>query len=99
MNNHRGYWFRSTLFSVEPGEDENTNPRCYGKQPAHWLRTQLEKCGYSVVEAIPEDWGWCVMCQRDPFLLWVGCRNRSDYDTAKPEDPPPRQEDLLWHCL
>lgn len=92
------YWFKSNLFEVEPGEDEETNPRCYGRQPANWLKEKFQSLGYAVEDVIPEDWGWCVMCSREPYMLWIGCRNLVDYDTATPEDPPPTKEELLWNC-
>jgi len=94
-----GYWFTSSLFNAEPGEDEETNPRLYGRQPANWLREKFISCGYPVAEVIPEDWGWCVMCQREPYALWVGCVNLRDYECAKEGDPPPTQEKLLWNAF
>ena len=94
-----GYWFRSTLFAIEPGEDEETNPRIYGRQLANWLKSKFEAIGYVVEEVIPEDWGWCVMLSREPYRLWIGCANLRDYDTAKEGDPPPKKEDVFWHCV
>lgn len=94
-----GYWFTSSQFDIEPGEDEETNPRLYGRQPANWIRHQLISCGYAVEDVTPEDWGWCVMCQREPYRLWVGCVNLRDYEYAKEGDPPPAQEKLLWNVV
>jgi hypothetical protein len=94
----RQFWFRSTLFEVEPGEDEETNPLCFGRQLAHWLRERLVAQGRSVEEVIPEDWGWCLVVQRKPFLLWVGCVSVHDYAVAKPTDPAPRGKDIVWAC-
>jgi len=37
-----GYWFTSTKFEIEPGEDEEINPGIYGRQLARWF-TLLEK--------------------------------------------------------
>jgi hypothetical protein len=71
----KGYWFTSSLFEIEPGEDKETNPGCYGRQLAVWLRKQLQERGHTVEPIINEDWGRCLMCSRDPFLLWVGCGN------------------------
>jgi hypothetical protein len=93
------YWFTSTLFDVEPGEDEETNPRLYGRQVANWLRDRFLALGYKVEEVIPEDWGWCVMCQRDPYWLFVGCVNLRDYAYAKEGDPPPPKDQLLWNVV
>jgi hypothetical protein len=92
------YRFQSTLFEIEPGEDEEINPRMYGKQFAAWLKSQLEARGYDIEPIIAEDWGRCLMCAREPFLLWVGCANETDYATAQPNDPPPAKEDVVWVC-
>ena len=94
-----GYWFTSPKFEIEIGEDDEINPRMYGRQLARWLKKQLEISGYVVEEIINEDWGRCLMCARDPFMLWVGCGSRPDYDTASPGDPPPKHEQVMWHCF
>lgn len=93
------YRFNSTLFGIEPGEDEEINPRMYGRQLAAWLKTQLEAHGHAVEPAIAEDWGRCLMCAREPFLLWVGCGSETDYTIAQPDDPPPAKEDIVWVCF
>lgn len=67
-----GFWFKSTRFEIEPGEDDEINPRIYGRQLAVWLEEQLEQRGYNVEPVIAEDWGRCLMCSRSPFSLWVG---------------------------
>lgn len=95
---HKQLWFTSTLFEVEPGEDEATNPGCYGKQPAHWLRRKLVEKGYEAEEVIAEDWGWCVMCARKPFLLWVGCGNVEELGQS-PQEPPHLGKDVTWTCF
>jgi len=92
-------WFKASQFQIEAGEDEETNPLCFGKQLATWLRGKLIAEGYAVEEVIAEDWGWCVMCQRKPFMLWVGCVNIHDYAKSRPEDPPPLGSDVVWSCL
>jgi hypothetical protein len=97
MNDHQ-LWLKSSLFEIEPGEDEKTNPGCYGKQLATWLRSKLIEKGYKVEEVIAEDWGWCIMCMRDPFLLWVGCGCALDHE-PKPDDPPPSGKDVTWSCF
>jgi hypothetical protein len=94
-----GYHFTSSLFDIEPGEDDEVNPRMYGRQLAVWLKDQLEARGYLVEPIIAEDWGRCLMCSREPFLLWVGCGSVTDYDEAKPGDPPPAKESITWHCF
>jgi hypothetical protein len=94
-----GYRFRSGLFDIEPGEDAEINPRMYGRQLAVWLKRQLELRGYDVEPVIAEDWGRCLMCSREPFMLWVGCGSVVDYDTAMPDDPPPAKGDVVWYCF
>jgi len=82
--------FRSDLFPVDPREDEETNPFCYGKELAAWLSDKFRAAGYTPEPVIPEDWGWCVMIERKPFMLWVGCGNDPSefYESVKPEDKP-----------
>ncbi|MEW8355501.1 MAG: hypothetical protein AB2556_23930 [Candidatus Thiodiazotropha sp.] len=48
-------------------------------------------------EVIPEDWGWCVMCSRKPYMLWVGC----GYIDAEEESPgeQPVNDEIIWHCF
>ena len=55
--NMEGYRFKSSKFEIEPGEDEEINPRMYGRQLARWLKQRLEEKGYSVEDIINEDWG------------------------------------------
>jgi hypothetical protein len=71
----------------------------YGRQLARWLREKFVSLGYPVEEVIAEDWGWCVMCQREPYKLWVGCVNLRDYAYAKEGEPPPPQAMLLWNTV
>jgi hypothetical protein len=84
-----GYWFRSSLFEIEPGEDDEINPGIYGRQLSLWLRTKLEEKGYPVEGVINEDWGRCLLCQRSPFSLWVGVGS-VDGET---------QDEVVWHCF
>lgn len=91
-----GYWFTSSLFQIEPGEDEEINPGCFGRQLAVWLKKQLEGRGYSVEPIINEDWGRCLMCSRDPFMLWVGCGNAAD---PAPFGQAPHERAVVWHCF
>ncbi len=98
------FWFTSDLFSVDPAEDEETNPFCYGKQLATWVAERYHSLGYSPEDVIPEDWGWCVMLEREPFMLWVGCTNiRSDfYERISPEEKPsfvPDGSTMTWTCF
>ena len=97
LMNHQGYWFRSTRFEIEPGEDKDINPGIYGKQLAEWLKARLEDRGYKLEGIINEDWGRCLMCSRDPLLLWVGCANMADLSVSP--DLPPLKERITWHCF
>ena len=96
--------FRSDLFLIDPSEDEETNPFCYGKSLAEWIRTKFEELGYEPEPIIPEDWGWCVMLKREPFMLWIGCGNdRSEfYAKVIPERKAsfePNGKEVMWSCL
>jgi hypothetical protein len=93
-----GYWFNSSKFGIEPDEDKDINPGIYGRQLALWLKGCLEENGYKVEAIINEDWGRCLMCQRDPFMLWVGCGNVSDPDATHPAALP-LKEAITWHCF
>lgn len=92
------FWFRSTLFEIEDGEDEETNPLCYGRQLANWLAASLRDEGVRVEDVFPEDWGWCVMVKKAPFSLWVGCSNVHGSEGQWPNDTPPRGKDVVWTC-
>lgn len=93
------YYFRSDLFQVEPGETEDPNPPLHGKQLAHWLAEKLGARGYQAPDVIPEDWGWCVMCRRTPFFLWVGCGGTLEEGAPRDEAALVPARDILWHCF
>lgn len=95
------YWFRSALFEIQPGEDEETNPACYGKALGNWLCLKFKDLGYEVEELIAEDWGWCVMCKRDSYLLWVGCGSILTEATIENFDPAitPDNSEIVWHVF
>ena len=92
------FWFESGLFEIEEGEDEETNPRMYGRQLSNWLRRKFIDLGYDAEEVIPEDFGWLVLCQRKPYSLGVACVSYVDYENTKEDDPPPRGQDVTWCC-
>lgn len=75
MNNGPQVTFTSDFFQPIAGEEEQTNPGCYGQALAHWLADRLRERGVSVEGVIPEDFGWVVMISRKPFLLWPACGN------------------------
>ena len=93
-----GYTFRSSLFEIDRDEDEETNPRRYGRALARWLALRLADSGYLGATVIPEDWGWCVALPSDSFRIWVGCGNMDESD-ASPDSPPPAPADVTWHCF
>ena len=95
------YWFTSTLFKIARGEENETNPGCYGKELGNWLCCRLEEKGYEGVELLPEDWGWCVMCSQEEMYLWVGCGavlqdNLSDNVAV---DTLPDSQTIIWHVF
>lgn len=67
--------FTSDYFKPIAGEEEQTNPGCYGKALALWLAARLKERGVFFEGVIPEDFGWVVMVSRKPFMLWLGCGN------------------------
>ncbi len=93
------HWFKSNLFEIEPGEDDEVSPRMYGRQLANWLKRRLEERGYDVEPVEAEDWGRRIMVSREPFMLWVGCGNVMDYADMKDDDPLPEKEDIVWSCF
>jgi hypothetical protein len=62
--------FRSTIFEVAEGEDEETNPGIYGKSLAAWLASQLRVPEEDVVA---EDFGWCVPVKSSQHRVYVAC--------------------------
>jgi len=94
-----GYWFKSSKFQIEPGEDEETNPGLYGRQLALWLKARLEACGYAVEDVVNEDWGRCLMCQRTPFLLWVGCGSVIEDSHPSSAEASADSTTHIWHCF
>ena len=98
------FQFRSDLFAVDPREDEETNPFCYGRSLAEWVRGKFTELGYQPESIVPEDWGWCVVLRRSPFMLWVGCGNVTSelLNTVTPEQKEsfvPDGSELTWSCL
>ncbi|MCW5648913.1 MAG: hypothetical protein KIS62_04140 [Ramlibacter sp.] len=96
--------FRSDLFQVDPREDEETNPFCYGRSLAEWVRIKFQELGYEPEPVIAEDWGWCVILRREPFMLWIGCGNdRSEfYSKVTPEEKAsfvPDGREIVWSSL
>jgi hypothetical protein len=92
------YWFTSDLFQIEPNEDDETNPRMYGKNLSSWVRQKLIEKGYEPEGVIPEDFGWLVLCSRAPYSLGVVCVSFKDYETSQPGDPPRPYDQVKWCC-
>jgi hypothetical protein len=92
-----GYWFKSSLFEIESGEDDEINPGIYGRQLAQWMKQKLEAGGYPVESIINEDWGRCLMCQRSPFSLWVGVGSVEDEERV--DGMLPTKDAVVWHCF
>jgi hypothetical protein len=46
------YLFKSTKFQIEPGENNETNPRRYGRQLALWLKSECARRGYHIGDAV-----------------------------------------------
>lgn len=95
------YWFRSELFNIQPDEDGESNPGCYGKELGQWLCQKFIALGYENVELIAEDWGWCVMCKRDSYLLWAGCGSILTETSSENLNPaiPPGNPEIVWHVF
>lgn len=95
-----GYWFKSNLFEIEPGEDKETNPGCYGKILAEWLSGKFRELGYDT-DVIAEDFGWCVMCEHSDYLLWIGCGTvqGEEFFENYNADTPPKLSDITWHVF
>lgn len=92
----RNFLFRSKKFPIRIGEDAETNPFLYGEELANWLRNELVGSYPSIEPVIPEDWGWWVMCQREPFRLFIVVVNTIDQaliDAVAKKEPP---EEVLW---
>lgn len=93
--------FRSSIFAIEPAEDEETNPFIYGRTLALWLRQKLIAFDYTPEEVIPEDYGWIVVVSRGSGMLWVACVNDHHhlYAQVTPESKStyvPDAEPVTW---
>jgi hypothetical protein len=72
--------FESSAFPVSSGEDEQTNPRIYGKALAEWLAERLRAAGFPAGDVIAEDFGWCVPVESKPHSLYVACASAETPD-------------------
>jgi hypothetical protein len=69
--------FRSSQFTVEPGEDQYTNPGIFGKSLAIWVGNELVP-GFSAESVISEDFGWLVPVPHPRHALYVACSSTDD---------------------
>lgn len=91
----RDFVFYSTRFGIAPAETEETNPYLFGRELANWLGGQLNRKGYTT-EVIAEDWGWCVICQRDPFRLFASCVSGMDENLLERCRNPESDAEIMW---
>ncbi len=56
----------------------------------------MSEYGYQS-EVIPEDWGWCVMCESNGYLLWLGCGCIVSEENN--EDHTPQGSEVVWHVF
>lgn len=80
--------FRSAKFQPQQNEDSETNPYRYGKALAVWILEKLPTSKYPDAQVFAEDWGWLVLCQREPFTLSIGCGNQEQTDDEGNWIPP-----------
>lgn len=97
---NEGIWFKSSQFKIQKNEDDNTNPGCFGKSLAEWLSLKFSELGYHT-ETIPEDWGWCVICERNGYDLWIGCGclKEESYSEYYANETVPETGDIHWHVF
>jgi len=98
-------WFRSKMLEMDPEEDEETNLLICSEQLILWLKEKLKLLDYPMEVAIPEGWGWSVICTRDPYKLWIGCLNAEEWEDEDWEDvefeenyTPLKIEEIVWRC-
>lgn len=96
--NLKGYRFRSDLFQIRKGEDDYTNPLCFGEELAEWLSDELSSY-YHEVSYGPEDWGWYIMCSSRGYQLFVGCASIIDNPKAYDSSHPPAGHEVIWHVF
>lgn len=70
--------FFTEALPVVPFEDDDVNPGMLGLGLANWVRKELADTPFSISEVIAEDWGYCAIVRRQPYMLWVGCAGQTD---------------------
>lgn len=92
-----GLYFTSPRFNIVEGEEDFTNPGCFGKELGTWLCDELQSRGYQEAELLPEDFGWCVICSDKSFILWIGCGSvRTDELMNSSLLEPPQIDKIVW---
>ncbi len=86
-------------FNINKGEDEETNPSCFGKELAEWIQGRFKEYGYAESEVIPEDWGWCVSITNNPYHIFVACGCFVDYEEEYDPQNPPSGSEVTWQCF
>lgn len=71
--------FRSDRFPADPDESESVIPGLWGRRLAVFLRDGLRARGFQVGEPCPEDWGWALRVEKQPFRMWIGCGHYQEY--------------------
>jgi hypothetical protein len=97
MNPER-FWFKSSRFEIEPGEDVDINPRIYGRRLAIWLKERLEQSAYAVEEIIKAGAGASCAAVIRSCLGWDAATCRI-FARRNPGDAPPSKETATWHCF
>jgi len=72
--------FRSDKFPPYDGEEDQINPRVWGKRLAEFLQENLPNQGLKVTSIGMEDWGWMVELENEEFPLWIGCGHQHGDD-------------------
>lgn len=93
------YCFTSKQFPIVAGEDDATNPGVFGKALGQWLCDEFERAGYSSVQLIAEDWGWCVMCVTEPYPVFVACNSLMEKGAVLCDlQQQPSDLNVIWKC-
>ncbi|MCG3206224.1 MAG: hypothetical protein KCHDKBKB_02957 [Elusimicrobia bacterium] len=71
--------FRSNKFPPYEGEEEEVNPKLWGKRLAEYLSEKLRAMGVQTGEIYSEDWGWKIPLPNDAFPIWIGCGHYEEY--------------------
>jgi hypothetical protein len=79
MQSSKHLIFRSPLFSIEPGEDAETNPGIYGKALANWLASRLPAAGRTIHGCLSEDFGRLVHVAHPRLRVYVACANGHEF--------------------